>query len=310
MAGLGNDPFSRTVYGQGSGADCRRHVQKLNALRGEVLQAEDMRASLPRKQEASETRKSADEPTNGGDQLVEGVKTSCWSKYLESKVDRVLQEEPEEEENVYTDREDFAIFRNAYKTNSRKHQRGWSSSFGQSPHLDPREVHHPRKRAKKQKRELDQDLQSNRRVSGKVSPRDSTTNTTLPAAEASAFSRQSFVAEPPPQLVASERAVQKMTSNWARFLAQSCDGEEAKESSDVQEDSCSDKAGAIVIEGSSRVVSAQAAVGHDLSRALGSDGGSFATRGLADISAPRTGSSWAGVLHSLFQTEDDFDDTF
>uniref|UniRef100_A0A3B3T2R6 MRN complex-interacting protein N-terminal domain-containing protein n=1 Tax=Paramormyrops kingsleyae TaxID=1676925 RepID=A0A3B3T2R6_9TELE len=26
------------VYGQGSGADCRRHVQKLNALRGEVLE--------------------------------------------------------------------------------------------------------------------------------------------------------------------------------------------------------------------------------------------------------------------------------
>lgn len=50
---------------------------------------------------------------------VEGVKSSCWSKYLESKVDKVLQEEPEEEENVYTDREDFTIFRNAYKTISR-----------------------------------------------------------------------------------------------------------------------------------------------------------------------------------------------
>lgn len=129
-------------------------------------------------------------------------------------------------------------------------------------------------------------------------------------AEASASSRQSFVAEPHPRLVASEGAVQKMTSKWARFLTQSCDSEEAKEGSDVQEDSCSDKAGAIVIEGSSRVVSAQAAVGHDLSRALGSDSGSFATRGLADKSAPQTGSSRAGVLHSLFQTEDDFDETF
>ncbi|XP_048885696.1 MRN complex-interacting protein isoform X2 [Brienomyrus brachyistius] len=296
------------VYGQGSGADCRCHVQKLNALRGEVLLAEDKQASLPRKQEASGSRKSADEPINGGDQLVEGVKTSCWSKYLESKVDQVLQEEPEEEENVYTDRKDFTISRNADKTNSRK-QRGWSSCFGQSPQFDPREVHHPLKKAKQQKRELDQDLQSNPRVSGNVSPKDSATNTTLPMAESSASSRQCFVAEPPPLLVASEGAVQRMTSKWARFLTQSCDSEEAKESSDVQ-DTCSDKAGAVVMEGNSRVISTQAAGGHDLSCALGSDRGSFATRGLANISAPQTGSSRAGLLHSLFQTENDFDDTF
>uniref|UniRef100_A0A8B9KPJ5 MRN complex-interacting protein N-terminal domain-containing protein n=1 Tax=Astyanax mexicanus TaxID=7994 RepID=A0A8B9KPJ5_ASTMX len=31
-------------YGRGTGADCRRHVQKLNSLRGELLEVENERA--------------------------------------------------------------------------------------------------------------------------------------------------------------------------------------------------------------------------------------------------------------------------
>lgn len=31
-------------YGRGTGADCRRHVQKLNSLRGELLEVETERA--------------------------------------------------------------------------------------------------------------------------------------------------------------------------------------------------------------------------------------------------------------------------
>uniref|UniRef100_A0A8C9U8A7 MRN complex interacting protein n=1 Tax=Scleropages formosus TaxID=113540 RepID=A0A8C9U8A7_SCLFO len=78
------------VYGQGSGADCRRHVQKLNALRGEMVQAEDYLAM---------TSRFAIQ--------VQECKESCWNKYLYRTDENMPEQVEQENENVYMGRNGF-----------------------------------------------------------------------------------------------------------------------------------------------------------------------------------------------------------
>ncbi|KAM4677370.1 MRN complex-interacting protein [Discoglossus pictus] len=91
------------VYGQGSGADCRHHVQKLNLLQGERQQQEaDNAAGLDRQEENSEEDHEDDIQDNT---LETGVSVSRWNKYLEKVADKMEEQENEEGSLVYTDRQ-------------------------------------------------------------------------------------------------------------------------------------------------------------------------------------------------------------
>ncbi|XP_051276078.1 MRN complex-interacting protein isoform X2 [Dicentrarchus labrax] len=89
-------------FGRGSGADCRRHVQKLNAMRGVVMEEQEHNTwSLWKQTEAD----GEDEPEVERDPQVHTQMThtqvSCWSKYL----DTPEEVDPEEEENVLMERQ-------------------------------------------------------------------------------------------------------------------------------------------------------------------------------------------------------------
>ncbi|XP_066470120.1 MRN complex-interacting protein [Tiliqua scincoides] len=105
------------VFGQGSGFDCRCHVQKLNLLQGEVEQAP---ANVVR--HAEEPGESGDENTvvrmeeNLCCQEQKVGLTSRWTKYLDKKFD-----EHEEEEMVLTEKQTYHSRKNTAK-NPRKHK--------------------------------------------------------------------------------------------------------------------------------------------------------------------------------------------
>ncbi|XP_063784607.1 MRN complex-interacting protein isoform X2 [Pseudophryne corroboree] len=79
------------VYGRGSGADCRRHVQKLNLLQGEVGQA----ASCPDErnvQNAISDSDNCDDTQGGMGASQEASAVSRWNKYLEENRDSACEE--------------------------------------------------------------------------------------------------------------------------------------------------------------------------------------------------------------------------
>ncbi|XP_060621396.2 MRN complex-interacting protein isoform X3 [Anolis sagrei] len=87
------------VFGQGSGSDCRRHVQKLNLLQGENQQAA---MNMPR--DIEEPTEMSDENTANfreelGQQEEETETTSRWTKYLDKRC------EEQEEEVLQTEEE-------------------------------------------------------------------------------------------------------------------------------------------------------------------------------------------------------------
>ncbi|XP_069809949.1 MRN complex-interacting protein isoform X2 [Dendropsophus ebraccatus] len=103
--------FYKMVYGQGSGADCRQHVQKLNLLRGQVEQAA-----------TGTDRESCQDAFCGGDDddddddihderkqnltvSQEAASMSRWNKYLEENQDG--RHEEEEGGLISADHEDY-----------------------------------------------------------------------------------------------------------------------------------------------------------------------------------------------------------
>ncbi|KAL6117187.1 mrnip [Pungitius sinensis] len=83
-------------FGRGSGADCRRHVQKLNAMRGAMME-EHNTCSLWKQVEA-ETEDVPEE-----DDQMKGAGSSRWNKYLDTPEE--AEPEDEEEDNVSLDRQ-------------------------------------------------------------------------------------------------------------------------------------------------------------------------------------------------------------
>ncbi|XP_071314455.1 MRN complex-interacting protein [Trachinotus anak] len=87
-------------FGRGSGADCRRHVQKLNAMRGEVIEKQEHDTwSLWEQVKAD----GEEEPEEGDDQ-VRQTQVSRWSKYLDAS-EEAEQEEAPEEDSILMDRQ-------------------------------------------------------------------------------------------------------------------------------------------------------------------------------------------------------------
>ncbi|XP_034722387.1 MRN complex-interacting protein [Etheostoma cragini] len=117
-------------FGRGSGADCRRHVQKLNAMRGAVLHQQDSTWSL-RKQEVEGEEKDEQETA-----------ASRWSKYLVTPEE--AEPEDKDEENVLMDRQGLHGKSTADRKRKRRRssytpeQTNWTTSAGttSSPILD------------------------------------------------------------------------------------------------------------------------------------------------------------------------------
>ncbi|XP_074530592.1 MRN complex-interacting protein [Halichoeres trimaculatus] len=84
-------------FGRGSGADCRRHVQKLNSMRGAMMEEQEHH-TLSRWEQAEEEEQTAPE----GEHQVGQPQVSRWSKYLDAP--EKDEEETEDEQNVLMER--------------------------------------------------------------------------------------------------------------------------------------------------------------------------------------------------------------
>ncbi|XP_010752975.1 MRN complex-interacting protein isoform X1 [Larimichthys crocea] len=105
-------------FGRGSGADCRRHVQKLNAMRGAKMDEQE-RDTWSLWEQAEAERE--DRPEEQDNTQVTQTQVSCWSKYL----DTPEKAEPEEED-VLTDKQ----LHGNQKIDSRKRKRPGGQTDG------------------------------------------------------------------------------------------------------------------------------------------------------------------------------------
>ncbi|KAM9377732.1 MRN complex-interacting protein [Pholidichthys leucotaenia] len=93
-------------FGRGSGADCRRHVQKLNAMRGAMVEEQDRRAQSLW-EEGDEEKLTQVNQSRG----------SRWSKYLDTPDEEAVPEEEESEGSVSLERHE------RYRRMNRKRKR-------------------------------------------------------------------------------------------------------------------------------------------------------------------------------------------
>ncbi|XP_064830051.1 MRN complex-interacting protein [Oncorhynchus masou masou] len=117
-------------FGRGSGVDCRRHVQKANARRGEILEEQDQRV-WSRWEEVDDVAEEevVEKAQESCNQIAEEANGSRWGKYLQTSDEGVGQEEAEEEENVYMDRNHLQG-----NINVRKRKRGRGENEGRGYH--------------------------------------------------------------------------------------------------------------------------------------------------------------------------------
>uniref|UniRef100_A0A8C3LQT7 MRN complex-interacting protein N-terminal domain-containing protein n=1 Tax=Chrysolophus pictus TaxID=9089 RepID=A0A8C3LQT7_CHRPC len=108
------------VYGQGSGRDCRLHVQKLNLLQGEAEEAA-ARTARYREECENDNRNAAVLCENSLVQQGGRTEVSRWSKYL----DKGSEDQEEEEEEGSTERQQFC----SRRKNAVEEQRKMQESF-------------------------------------------------------------------------------------------------------------------------------------------------------------------------------------
>ncbi|NXG49719.1 MRNIP protein, partial [Psilopogon haemacephalus] len=109
--------FFIQIYGEGSGRDCRHHVQKLNLLQGEAEEALGW-TSGGREDSVNDSKNTA---AQHEDSLVlqEGrVEVSRWSKYLD-------KDSEDEEEEATSERQQFCSWRKNTMEGQRKHQKNF-----------------------------------------------------------------------------------------------------------------------------------------------------------------------------------------
>ncbi|XP_067240621.1 MRN complex-interacting protein isoform X2 [Chanodichthys erythropterus] len=94
-------------FGRGAAVDCRRHVQKLNALRGRLQEVSSERLGSQWEQDDEYENEDLDQDQmDKSEQEVAHV--SRWSKYTDPSAEGPDEHEDEEEEqNVYTERQRF-----------------------------------------------------------------------------------------------------------------------------------------------------------------------------------------------------------
>ncbi|XP_014803316.1 PREDICTED: UPF0544 protein C5orf45 homolog isoform X2 [Calidris pugnax] len=111
------------IYGQGSGPDCRNHVQKLNLLQGE---AEEAIGWTPRYVEESvnDSKNIAAQHEDSSVQQEGRAEVSRWSKYL----DKDSEDQEDGKEEADTERQQFCSRRKNTVKEQRKQQKSFLSS--------------------------------------------------------------------------------------------------------------------------------------------------------------------------------------
>ncbi|XP_053812572.1 MRN complex-interacting protein [Vidua chalybeata] len=110
------------VYGQGSGLECRRHVQKLNLLQGEAEEALGW-TSWCVEDSVNDSKNRAAQHEDSSVQQEGRAEGSRWSKYLDQE-----SEDQEDEEEAALERQQFCSQRKNTVGEQRKHLKHFLSS--------------------------------------------------------------------------------------------------------------------------------------------------------------------------------------
>ncbi|XP_009465138.1 PREDICTED: UPF0544 protein C5orf45 homolog [Nipponia nippon] len=111
------------IYGQGSGLDCRHHVQKLNLLQGEAEEAIGW-ASRCVEESVNDSKNVAAQCEDSSVQQEGRAEVSRWSKYL----DKDSEDQEDGEEEAGTEGQQFCSRRKNTVEEQRKHQKTFLSS--------------------------------------------------------------------------------------------------------------------------------------------------------------------------------------
>ncbi|XP_009980077.1 PREDICTED: UPF0544 protein C5orf45 homolog, partial [Tauraco erythrolophus] len=111
------------VYGEGSGLDCRRHVQKLNLLQGEAEEAVGW-TSRCTEDSVNDSKNTAAQHEDSSVQQEGRAEVSRWSKYL----DKDGEDEEDGEEKAGAKRQWFCSQRKNAVEEQRKYQDSFLSS--------------------------------------------------------------------------------------------------------------------------------------------------------------------------------------
>ncbi|KAM4892706.1 MRN complex-interacting protein [Sylvia borin] len=111
------------VYGQGSGLECRRHVQKLNLLQGEAEEALGW-TSWCVEDSVSDSKNRAAQHEDSSVQQEGRTECSRWSKYL----DQESEDQEDDEEAAALERQQFCSQRKNTVGEQRKHLKHFLSS--------------------------------------------------------------------------------------------------------------------------------------------------------------------------------------
>ncbi|XP_038627196.1 MRN complex-interacting protein [Tachyglossus aculeatus] len=87
------------VYGQGSGADCRSHVQKLNLMQGLMGQAAEMTLGSSESPANSDEKNAGDPPGEHLKQQELNQSESRWSKYLDQGTEHSPVEDDDDDDD-------------------------------------------------------------------------------------------------------------------------------------------------------------------------------------------------------------------
>ncbi|NXA91099.1 MRNIP protein, partial [Melanocharis versteri] len=110
------------VYGQGSGLECRRHVQKLNLLQGEAEEALGW-TSWCVEDSVNDSKNRAAQCEDSSVQQEGRTEGSRWSKYL----DQESGDQEDDEEEAALERQQFCSQRKNTVGEQRKHQKHFLS---------------------------------------------------------------------------------------------------------------------------------------------------------------------------------------
>ncbi|NXE36941.1 MRNIP protein, partial [Ptilorrhoa leucosticta] len=111
------------VYGQGSGLECRRHVQKLNLLQGEAEEALGW-TSWCAEDSVNDSKNRAAQREDSSVQQEGRTEGSRWSKYL----DQESEDQEDDEEEAALERQQFCSQRKNTVGEQRKHHKHFVSS--------------------------------------------------------------------------------------------------------------------------------------------------------------------------------------
>ncbi|NXD98585.1 MRNIP protein, partial [Chaetorhynchus papuensis] len=111
------------VYGQGSGLECRHHVQKLNLLQGEAEEALGW-TSWCAEDSVNDSKNTAAAREESSVQQEGRTEGSRWTKYLDQK----SEDQEDDEEEAVLERQQFCSQRKNTVGEQRKHQKHFLSS--------------------------------------------------------------------------------------------------------------------------------------------------------------------------------------